>query len=780
VAVEVDPIFSAAPASGITSSDITLWNSKVSNVINDSSINVNPLFDLNSNTKGFGLPRLTEIDRDNMLNIRSGWMIYCTDCAGTGEVQYYNGSYWVSSTFKTTIGLPTVQTGNANVSGVAIQLTGNVVSDGGLYLTKSGFIISQTANFSVVTDSISVLPLVGSMIENWTNYTLGITYYFKAFARNASGVAFGNISTFQRPISGQNGSLSVSLDSVVSITTQSARYFASILNIGVSAITERGFVVSNNPLPTISNLKILAGNQGLDFDYIQNGLTNASDAYYVRAFATNSNGTVYSNQISFNLLPSQSSGITVGMNYGGGMVFYVSPDGNSGLVVSNQSIGTASWGCSGVLLNNTSKGVWSGEQNTANILGSCSAQNNAAKLCSDLIVNGYDDWYLPSWDEVILIKQNLYNAGLGGLVMHQTIWTSSEIDAISAHAYDWSCLASQPKTAIANVRAVRRFEIGVPATLPTVSLTGLTSGNFSSFSVLGSVSLPIETKVFERGVVYSLTPNPDLSSSRKSLSVNSIDGCGAAVDLANYATTQIFGTVSGLSSKTLYYVKAYALSPDGVFYSTQQTVKTDSLYLAAGSGVTDIDGNVYTSTIIGNTEWMNVNLRTTRFKNGDLISYVIPGSTWETLATPAYTYYQMDPSNNLLYGKLYNWFAVGDARGICPNGWHVASDSEWNVLEGILGGPLNAGGALKSNSSLWIIQNVGATNIVNFNGEPNGWIWGQNSADKGRFSTFWTANSFDQNTAFYRVMEIHSSVLVDWHGRRLNKSYGLGCRCVKD
>ena len=543
---------------------------------------------------------------------------------------------------------------------------------------------------------------------------------------------------------------------------------------------ERGYVVSNSPLPTLSNTKIVSGSLGEAFDYLHNGLTGSNGAYYVRAFATNGLGTTYSNQVSFQLIPSQSSNIVVGMNYGGGIVFYVSPDGNSGLIVTNQSIGATSWGCNGSFLNGTSKGIWSSESNTDLILSNCSAQNSAAKMCSDLVRNGYDDWCLPSWDEVILMRQNLFNVGLGGLVMNQSVCTSSEYDANIAYAYDWSCLATLTKTSIANVRAVRKFELGTPASYPSVQLSGVTSGNFSSFSILGSVSLPIESKVFERGLVYSTSPNPTVASGKKNLMNNAVEGCGASVDFANYSTNQIFGTVNGLTTNTIFYVRAYAITPDGVFYSNEKSVRTDSLYLANGSGVTDIDGNTYSTVVIGQVEWMAENLRTSKFKNGDPIPYVVPGSLWESRTTPAFTYYQMDPSNNLLYGKLYNWYSVGDARGICPNGWHVATNAEWLALEGILGGPLNAGGAIKSTSNLWVGQNVGATNSVGFTAQPNGWIWAQSSQDKGRFSTFWTGTSFDAGTSFYRTAEIHSSVLVDWYGRRLNKTYGMGCRCVKD
>ncbi len=106
------------------------------------------------------------------------------------------------------------------------------------------------------------------------------------------------------------------------------------------------------------------------------------------------------------------------------------------------------------------------------------------------------------------------------------------------------------------------------------------------------------------------------------------------------------------------------------------------------AGVTDIDGNFYPSVIIGNQEWMAKNLRVTRYKNGDIIPTDLDNTDWEETKEGAYGVYPHTLIHGLdteievvkTYGKLYNWYAVADTRGLCPIGWHVPSDAEWVEL----------------------------------------------------------------------------------------------------
>ncbi|MGE0931428.1 fibrobacter succinogenes major paralogous domain-containing protein [Peijinzhouia sedimentorum] len=138
--------------------------------------------------------------------------------------------------------------------------------------------------------------------------------------------------------------------------------------------------------------------------------------------------------------------------------------------------------------------------------------------------------------------------------------------------------------------------------------------------------------------------------------------------------------------------------------------------------VRDIDGNSYRITMIDDQVWMAENLNVSRFRNGDIIPEVTTEADWEAAGingTPAWCYYNNDPANGDTFGKLYNWHAVNDPRGLAPVGYHIPNDVEWNILEAFLG--TNAGGKLKqTGTSIWISPNTDATNFYGFSALPSG------------------------------------------------------------
>ena len=100
--------------------------------------------------------------------------------------------------------------------------------------------------------------------------------------------------------------------------------------------------------------------------------------------------------------------------------------------------------------------------------------------------------------------------------------------------------------------------------------------------------------------------------------------------------------------------------------------------------VTDIDGNVYETLLIGEQLWMAENLKVTHYKNGDEIPYP-SDEDFGSCDEGQYGIYDNDSTNADIYGNLYNWFVVDDERGVCPEGWHVPSDEEYTILIDYLG-----------------------------------------------------------------------------------------------
>ena len=178
--------------------------------------------------------------------------------------------------------------------------------------------------------------------------------------------------------------------------------------------------------------------------------------------------------------------------------------------------------------------------------------------------------------------------------------------------------------------------------------------------------------------------------------------------------------------------------------------------------------------------WMVKNLQVTTYRNGDPISKVTDAATWAGLTTGAYCYYNNDSTTYAAtYGKLYNWYAVNDSRGLAPEGWHIPTDFEWTTLSNCLGGDLVAGGPLKEvGTTHWTSPNNGATNLSGFTGLPGGSrSVGGTFTDVGLFGYWWTATEDAAGQVWFRGL-VYLNDDVDKYN--VNKRYGYSVRCVKD
>ncbi|HNW99007.1 MAG TPA: fibrobacter succinogenes major paralogous domain-containing protein [Bacteroidales bacterium] len=140
--------------------------------------------------------------------------------------------------------------------------------------------------------------------------------------------------------------------------------------------------------------------------------------------------------------------------------------------------------------------------------------------------------------------------------------------------------------------------------------------------------------------------------------------------------------------------------------------------------VTEIDGNIYHTVKIGTQVWMVENLNVSHFRNGEIIPEAKTAEEWKEAGNkkqPAWCYYDNNPDNGKIYGKLFNWYAVNDSRGLAPLGWHIPSDDEWTMLTEFLGGESYAGGKMKEAGTLhWESPNYGADNSSGFTAIPGG------------------------------------------------------------
>lgn len=197
--------------------------------------------------------------------------------------------------------------------------------------------------------------------------------------------------------------------------------------------------------------------------------------------------------------------------------------------------------------------------------------------------------------------------------------------------------------------------------------------------------------------------------------------------------------------------------------------------------VTDIDGNVYKTVIIGTQVWMAENLKTTKYRDGSAIPNVIDSTEWANFSTGAYCNYENNANNSTTYGRLYNWYAVSDSRNIAPTGWHVPTDAEWTELTDYLGGESVAAGKLKETGlTHWLEPNEGATNATGFTALPAGYRYFNGTfANVGSYGYWWSATEDynSTNRVYYRYMRFNNSTL---DVGKYVKELGYSVRCVKD
>jgi uncharacterized protein (TIGR02145 family) len=289
--------------------------------------------DVTSTTKGFLPPRMTHAQKIAILSPAAGLQIWCTNCGSFGETQVYNGTTWTNvigepASFAT----PELTTTVASSIAAATATSGaNVASDGGSAITARGVCWGTTTNPTTALGTLtSDAGTTGTFTSNITGLSASTTYYVRGYATNSVGTVYGNEIIFTTISPPTLTSVAVSL-----ITAGSASSGGNVSSDGGSAITARGVCWSTTTNPTTA-LTTKTTDVGTTGAYSSNiaGLSE-STAYYVRAYATNSAGTSYGNEISFTTT-AFVCGSTVTFNYKGASVTY-------GTVLKTYTSGTKCW-----------------------------------------------------------------------------------------------------------------------------------------------------------------------------------------------------------------------------------------------------------------------------------------------------------------------------------------------------------------------------------------------------------------------------------------------------
>ena len=332
---------------------------------------------------------------------------------------------------------------------------------------------------------------------------------------------------------------------------------------------------------------------------------------------------------------------------------------------------------------------------------------------------------------------------------------------------------------------------------------GINNGDVLYWNGTSWTILPIGTEGQNLTVCGGIPHWGECNSTTPVATISSITSCNTASTGSLYAGSTATGVTQTITL-VIATVGTYNISAsaNGVTFSASGTFTTtgsQNVVLTA-SGVPSTSGTFFytlnttpsctfqaTVLYINNINicgqvWMQNNLDVTHYSNGDEIPQVTDQTQWVNLTTGAWCYYNNDPANGATYGKLYNWYAVNDTRGLAPEGWHVPTNGEWTILSNCLGGDAIAGGKMKEIGTLhWQTPNSFATNLSGFTGLPAG----QRSytdtppSFSGIYTvgTWWSSSQIDSDESWYCGLEYTYNEIFRVPSF---KTSGFSVRCVKD
>jgi hypothetical protein len=529
---------------------------------------------------------------NSVTGLTAGTFYYVRAYAINGQGTAYGAQ--INFITSTILMAPTVTTTDAsNVGSTSVVLGGNVTSDGSAAVTERGICYSITQNPTTGDTKLAIGSGTGAFSYTITGLTQITTYYARAYAINSIGTSYGNEVTFKTGTSLALATISTLAPS--SFTINSALVGGNITNDGNATVTERGICYATVAAPTTNSSKVAVGSGPGTYTTTITGLLS-NTTYYVRAYAINSQGTAYGNEVSFKIAPatlttSAATAISVNTAILGGEI---TNDGNTAVIergicyattqtpdISNNKV---TMGTGTGIFNNTVTGLVNNTLyyvRSYAINGAGTAYGNQVSFTTLASVN------VPAISTNAVTSITLTTAFSGGNI------TSDGGGAITARGVCWATAANPTITGskttdgtgtgsftsnlsgltagtIYYVRAYATNSAGTAygndvifttnsvlvATLTTTTITSIsTSTAFSG----GNITSDGGGTITSRGVCWATTTTPTISNSK------TVDGSGTGSFVSN---------ITGLTSNTTYYVRAYATNSIGTAYGNQVSFKT--------------------------------------------------------------------------------------------------------------------------------------------------------------------------------------------------------------
>lgn len=570
----------------------------------------------------------------------------------------------------------------------------------------------------------------------------------------------------------------------------------TITSEGSGTVLSRGVCWSTKPTPTIDDNKTMDDAGAGTFTSTLTGLSGAT-TYYVRAYAKNGSGVGYGMTMSFTTLgqvPTTNSipatnittssatlNGTVNSNHLSTVVTFeygkTIDYGNTVTAPSSPVTGSISTNISVNISDLEAGTVYHFRIKTANSLGTTYSNDISFTTLGQAPVANTTS-----------VNQYLESANVVGSVNANYLPTTVTFEYGLSTSYGSSISAIQsPVTGNTNTIVTATITGLSSGTtyhfrVKAVNSLGSTYGNDMTFSTLGnapSVSIGSTTNLTSVSAQLNGFVNPNYFSSVVIFEYGITSDYGNAINalqspITGSAYTSVSATLSNLVPGTSYHFRIKAENSLGTTYSDDFTFKTFET-------VSDIDGNIYETIVIGTQTWMTENLKTTKYNDGTPIPNIVDDATWASLTTGAYGDFGNVPSNSIIYGKLYNWYVVASSnpKNVCPVGWHVPSDIEWTTLTNWLGGESVAGGKLKeSGTAHWVNTSISVTNESGFSALPGGYRdYSGPSFDIGDWGYWWSSTEYTTGQAWNRIM--YSGYLSVLRSDN-NRNIGYSVRCLKD
>ena len=645
-------------------------------------------------------------------------------------------------------------------------------------------------------------------ISIWTSIGIGVLFLFPFIHTCERFTPADDVYIYTDTIILQSGSTYV--------------FSGGLLNIGRNEITQHGFCWSEDNEPAIeqdsSNMLGEKSEVG-EFSSIVTGL-NSTTTYYVRAYATTDAGTEYS-KVKWFATPAPSlpvvstaavSSITQDSAWSGGTI---TDDGGSPV--------TARGVCWDTIANpmleksHTTDGSGTGSFTSVLTGLSCNTTyyirayaTNAAGTAYGNQVN-FTSGSCPSVPDIQTSEitnlthnsaqcgGNVTDEGTSAVEARGVCWDTTETPTISKdHTTDGSGpgiftseITDLTRGTTYYVRAYATNPVGTAygneVSFTTLDIPKVTTGSITDITVSsaeggGEVVSDGGDPVTSKGLCWSTNPNPTTAD------FTTNDGIG---------TGSFSSSMTDLTLFTKYYVRAYATNSVGTGYGDEISFTTWQ------GSVTDYNGNMYPTIVIGDQTWMQKNLNVTHYADGTPISLEEDSAAWAgmTETDTAYCWYDNNSSSGYTYGALYTWAAAmkganssdinpSGVQGVCPDGWHLPSDEEWKQLEMHLGMSqaeaddtgyrgTDEGGKLKETGiTHWADPNAGATNESGFTALPGGYrkFWGPFTYI-GISGYWWSSSEGDAVNAYSRFL---TNADANVYRGYLGKGSGFSVRCVKD